>query len=86
LAQPGRVVLRAPDQRQIKRGIHRSVSTLESAIATFIKRHNDSPKPFSWTTSADDILASIDRFCTPTIAVQNAKNFSPRTLEHFQAD
>src|SRR4029434_4072415 len=26
-------------------------------------RHNANPKPFRWTKSADDILASIERFC-----------------------
>ena len=28
------------------------------------------PKPFRWTKTADDILASIERFCQRTIAVQ----------------
>ncbi|MDI2105718.1 IS630 family transposase, partial [Bradyrhizobium sp. Mp64] len=32
-------------------------------IATFIERHNADPKPFRWTKSADNILASIERFC-----------------------
>jgi len=50
-------------ERQIRRGIHRSVAALKSAITTFIERHNADPKPFRWTKSADDILASIERFC-----------------------
>ncbi|HEY8614332.1 MAG TPA: IS630 family transposase, partial [Roseomonas sp.] len=29
----------------------------------FIDHHNADPKPFRWTKSADDILASIERFC-----------------------
>ncbi|MEY9181827.1 hypothetical protein ABIG06_003513 [Bradyrhizobium sp. USDA 326] len=29
----------------------------------FISRHNDDPKPLKWTKSADDILASTERFC-----------------------
>jgi len=29
----------------------------------FISHHNDDPKPFKWIKSADDILASIERFC-----------------------
>jgi transposase len=49
--------------RQIRRGIHRSVAALKAAITTFIERHNADPKPFRWTKSADDILASIERFC-----------------------
>jgi transposase len=50
-------------ERQIRRGIHRSVAALKSAITNFIKQHNADPKPFRWTKSADDILASIERFC-----------------------
>jgi transposase len=50
-------------ERQIRRGIHRSVVALKTAITTFIDHHNANPKPFRWTKSADDILASIERFC-----------------------
>jgi transposase len=50
-------------ERQIRRGIHRSVAALKSAITNFIDQHNADPKPFRWTKSADDILASIERFC-----------------------
>jgi transposase len=50
-------------ERQIRRGIHRSVVALKAAITTFIDQHNANPKPFRWTKSADDILASIERFC-----------------------
>jgi hypothetical protein len=50
-------------ERQIRRGIHRSVVALKAAIATFIEQHNANPKPFRWAKSADDILASIERFC-----------------------
>ncbi|TMJ50259.1 MAG: hypothetical protein E6G85_18775 [Alphaproteobacteria bacterium] len=32
-------------------------------IASFIDKHNNDPKPFRWTKSADDILKSIERFC-----------------------
>jgi hypothetical protein len=31
---------------------------------------NADPKPFRWTKTADDILASIERFCHRTIAAQ----------------
>jgi transposase len=50
-------------ERQIRRGIHRSVPELKAAIQTFIDNHNADPKPFRWTKSADDILASVERFC-----------------------
>jgi hypothetical protein len=41
---------------------------LEAAIHTYIKIRNTNPKPFRWTKSADDILASIERFCRRTIS------------------
>lgn len=50
-------------ERQIRRAIHHSVAALKAAIITFIDHHNTDPKPFRWTKSADDILASIERFC-----------------------
>jgi transposase len=49
--------------RQLRRGVHRSVAGLKAAITAFIEQHNADPKPFRWTKSADDILASIERFC-----------------------
>jgi transposase len=49
--------------KKIRRGIYRSVAALRADIACFIDRHNADPKPFRWTKSADDILASIERFC-----------------------
>ena len=49
--------------RQIRRGVHRSLDALHHAIASFIEQHNADPKPFRWTKSADHILASIERFC-----------------------
>jgi hypothetical protein len=50
-------------ERQIRRGVHRSIDALHAAIDEFIERLNADPKPFRWTKSADDILASIERFC-----------------------
>jgi transposase len=56
-------------ERQIRRGVHRSVAELEEAVAAFIAHHNATPRPFRWTKSADDILRSIARFCHRTLAV-----------------
>jgi transposase len=53
-------------RKQLQRGVHRSVAQLEADINTFIERHNDNPKPFKWTKSADEILASVKRFCQKT--------------------
>ena len=60
------------EQRQLKRGSHRSRQQLEQAIKEFIESHNETPKPFVWTKSADDILASIARFAQRTLAVHGA--------------
>lgn len=54
-------------QRQLRRGSHTSVSALKVAITEFIEVTNNEPKPFRWTKSADDILASIARFAQRTL-------------------
>jgi transposase len=54
--------------KQLRRGAHRSVAELERAIWEFIDVGNEAPKPFVWTKSADEILASIARFAQRTLA------------------
>jgi transposase len=58
--------------KQIKRGVHRSVHELKTAITAFIEAHNDDPRPFIWTKSADAILQTIARYCSDTLAVHVA--------------
>ena len=55
--------------RRLKRGVHRSVEELEAAVLAYVERYNTEPGPFRWTKSADDILASVGRFCERTLAV-----------------
>jgi hypothetical protein len=43
-----------------KRGTHRRAQALETAIKQYVELSNESPKPFIWTKTADDILASGD--------------------------
>ena len=52
--------------KRIRRGIFRSVKELEQAIRQYIDVHNEDPKPFVWTRTADQILASIARFAQRT--------------------
>ncbi len=59
-------------ERQVRRGVHRSVKELEDAVTAFIARHNADPRPFRWTKSADQILGSIARFCQRTLAIHAA--------------
>lgn len=53
-------------EKQIRRGAHRSTRELEDAIRRYLKLHNDDPKPFVWTKTADQILDSLARFCVRT--------------------
>lgn len=53
-------------QKQIKRGTHRSTIELEKAIRNYLTIHNENPQPFIWTKTADEILASLARFCKRT--------------------
>ena len=50
-------------RKRLRRGVHTSVRQLEADIRAFIDRHNQNPRPFKWTKSADQILASVKRFC-----------------------
>ena len=50
-------------EQQIKRGAHRSTQALEIAIKHYVAFTNKNPKPFIWTKTADEILASVARFC-----------------------
>jgi len=50
-------------EKQIKRGTHSSTRALEAAIMAYIALSNRSPTPFVWTKTADEILASVARFC-----------------------
>ncbi|KRQ98170.1 hypothetical protein CQ10_27585 [Bradyrhizobium valentinum] len=50
-------------RKQIQRGVHTSVRQLEADSRTFIDQHNKYQKPFKWTKSAYQILASVKRFC-----------------------
>src|SRR5690242_1415891 len=56
--------------KRIRRGVFRSVKELEAAIRESIEVHNETPRPFVWTKTADPILASIARFAQRTCAVQ----------------
>ena len=50
-------------EKQIKRGTHRSVRALETAIREYLAITNEAPKPFGWTKTADEILAKVAGFC-----------------------
>ena len=53
-------------EKQVRRGIHRSTRELEQAIRHYLDTYNKTAKPFVWTKTADQILASVARFCQRT--------------------
>lgn len=53
-------------EKQIRRGVHRSVPQLEATIKNYLALTNASPKPFIWTKTADEILTSVARSCQRT--------------------
>lgn len=54
-------------EQQLRRGVFRSTRNLETTIRNYIETHNEQPKPFIWTKTADEILASVARFCQRTL-------------------
>ena len=42
--------------RRIRRGSYSSVDDLEATIFKYLAQHNEKPKPFRWTKTAEDIL------------------------------
>jgi len=59
-------------EHALRRGSHTSGRQLKAAIHAYLDAHNEAPKPFRWTKSADDVLASIARFATRTVAAHRA--------------
>ena len=53
-------------EKQLRRGSHRSTRQLEAAIKRYLSVTNQTPKPFVWTKTADEILESVARFCRRT--------------------
>ena len=69
----------ALETKQLRRGVHDSVRSLESAIREFIDASNTAGQPYVWTKTADDILASIARFALRTVTVHDRQQVMSRT-------
>ncbi len=50
-------------KRVLKRGAHRSTRSLEKDIRVFLDDHNEDPRPYVWTKTADEILKNLERYC-----------------------
>jgi transposase len=53
-------------EKQIRRGVHESTRQLETAIMEFLDVTNEAPKPFVWSKTADEIIATVARYCLRT--------------------
>jgi transposase len=53
-------------EKQLRRGVHRSTRELVTAIHQYLTVTNESPTPFARHKTADEILASLARFCQRT--------------------
>ncbi|MGA7051328.1 MAG: IS630 family transposase [Mycobacterium sp.] len=49
--------------KKLRRGTHTSVRQLNTDIRAWIQTWNDNPRPYVWTKTADQILASIGNYC-----------------------
>lgn len=61
------------DRNVTRRGVHRSTLALEKDLRAFLAVHNDDPKPYRWTKTADQILASLKRYCVAAGQVKEAR-------------
>ena len=50
-------------EKKIKRGAHTSVQGLERDIRGWVAGWNEDPRPYVWVKTADQILASLARYC-----------------------
>ena len=49
--------------KKLRRGTHTSVRQLNADIRAWIDTWNDNPRPYIWTKTADQLLASIGNYC-----------------------
>jgi transposase len=49
--------------KKLRRATHTSVRQLDTDIRAWIDTWNDNPRPYVWTKTADQILASIGNYC-----------------------
>ena len=50
-------------EKRIRRGVFRSVQALEADIKDYLEKHNQNPKPFVWTATADLIFKKLQETC-----------------------
>ncbi len=53
-------------RRRLRRGVFHSIADLQAAINRYLRQHNDDPKPFVWTKSADSIFEKLQQLPVPS--------------------
>jgi transposase len=48
--------------KQLRRGVHKNLHTLERDIRTWVATWNANPQPFTWTKTADEILERLNSY------------------------
>jgi transposase len=48
--------------QKLRRGVHKSVQSLEADILDWIEHWNEDPKPFAWVKTAEEILNSLAEY------------------------
>jgi len=66
-------------EKQIKRAAHTSVRALKKDIQEFIDVSNDSPRPYAWTKSADEILERVARAASRTAVAHGLMKRTSKT-------
>lgn len=57
--------------KALRRGVFHSVPDLVASIQEYIDAHNNDPKPYVWTATAESILAKVARART-TLALSTS--------------
>jgi transposase len=57
--------------KKLQRGTHHSVFALNKDIRGWVETWNEDPRPYVWTKTADQILASMSRYCTQQTSTAN---------------
>jgi len=60
-------------EKALRRGVFHSVPDLIASIEDYLSAHNEDPKPFIWTATADSILEKVRR---GRVALEQAVNQS----------
>jgi transposase len=48
--------------KQLRRGVHKSVPALEKDIRAWVAAWNENPRPFVWTKTADEIFERLNQY------------------------